>query len=166
MKNHYFDANALIKYSPLKNYKQEKSIENIELLVKNSTIPILISSLTLLETYGVLIKSFHQKILGVKGRRKRLDKIISMLHKELQDKKHFCILPPPISDTFGKAQSILLEHATRFAIGSNDALHLAIVLQQFPKPTLVTSDKSMKNVCSELEIEVYDPENELVCQGL
>jgi hypothetical protein len=51
-----------------------------------------------------------------------------------------------------------VQHAHTFAIGSNDALHLAI-LQQLPfKAVMVTSDHSMQQVCERLQIPFYDPE--------
>jgi hypothetical protein len=56
-----------------------------------------------------------------------------------------------ISDKiFPIAQNILFHHARSFQIGSMDALHLAIIqkIQLQTSTILVTSDKSMQQVCA------------------
>jgi hypothetical protein len=51
-----------------------------------------------------------------------------------------------------------LENA-KFAIGSNDALHLAIVKKlPLDKVIMVTSDQSLQKVCEQTQVPFYDPE--------
>ena len=47
MKNCYFDANTLVKYSALPTYREEKGVEIVQRLVNQAEINIFYSSLTL-----------------------------------------------------------------------------------------------------------------------
>ena len=66
--------------------------------------------------------------------------------------------------SFSLAQSILLQYACTYQIGSNDALHLAI-MKRFDinenSFIMVTSDNSMKKVCEKIRTRVYDPEKDV-----
>ena len=64
-------------------------------------------------------------------------------------------------NVFRLAETILLEHA-KFAISSNDALHLAIVKKlPLDKVIMVTSDQSLQNVCEPAQVPFYDPEQDI-----
>jgi len=154
---YYFDANALLKY-----YQDEDGSLNIRRLISNTTTPILISPLTSLECLAVVMKSYRQGIF----KRKMVNSIVYRLRRdkysENEKKKRLFQLVAIPEDTFSLAENILFQNALTFNIGSNDALHLAIVskLQLQLSPVLVTSDNSMQKVCERLSIPFYDPENE------
>jgi len=152
---YYFDTNALLKY-----YNDEKGRLPIRRLVANSPQPILVSPLTLLECHGVLMKSFRQRVL----KRQKLNTLVDLLRRNTgvnHTNRPFQLVPLP-ADAFRLAENILLQHAATFDIGSNDALHLAIVKQLplTPGPILVTSDHSMQKIGERLGIAIYDPEME------
>ena len=66
-------------------------------------------------------------------------------------------LPP---STFRKAEAILLQYGPKYAISSNDSLHLSIggALSVTTGSVMVTSDQSMQLVCQAEDIIFYDPE--------
>ncbi len=155
---YYFDTNALLKYyNPLlKHFQEEQGILRIRRLVANSDFPILISPITSLELVGKVTTFFRQKSI----QRKTLRTIITHLRKDIginPTSRPFEMVELP-DNVFPLAETILLEHA-KFAIGSNDALHLAIV-QKLPlyQPIMVTSDKSLQRVCESIQMPFYDPE--------
>ncbi|MEK8020442.1 MAG: type II toxin-antitoxin system VapC family toxin [Candidatus Parabeggiatoa sp.] len=155
---YYFDANALLKYYHplLKQHQEEMGILQIRRLVSRSALPILISPMTSLEVVGKLTQFFRQGLI----KRKNLNTIITLLKKETGTKttiRPFEMVELP-DNVFRLAERMLLEHA-KFAIGSNDALHLAIV-QKLPlyQPIMVTSDKSLQRVCESIQVLFYDPE--------
>ncbi|KHD07854.1 hypothetical protein PN36_13200 [Candidatus Thiomargarita nelsonii] len=152
---YYFDANALLKY-----YQDEDGSLKIRRLVSNSSTPILISSLTSLESLSVVMKSYRQGVF----KRKKVKHIVNRLRRDREadlsrKNRLFKVVPMP-EDTFRLAENILFQQAFTFDIGSNDALHVAIVkeLQSQFSIILVTSDKSMQNVCERLSIPFFDPE--------
>jgi predicted nucleic acid-binding protein len=155
---YYFDANALLKYyyPLLKQHREEIGILQIRRLVSSSTSPILISPMTSLEVVGKLTQFFRQGLI----KRKNLNTIITLLKKETGTKtthRPFKIVDLP-DNVFQLAETILLEHA-KFAIGSNDALHLAILQKlDLYQPIMVTSDKSLQRVCESIQMPFYDPE--------
>ncbi len=158
---YYFDANALFKY-----YRDQEGSLNIRRLVSHSSVPVLVSSLTLLECFGVVMKYQRKKFL----KQKDVNKIFKRIRRDAginTKTRPFEIMPMP-DGVFRLAQSILLQHACVFQIGSNDALHLAIIkkleLQLF-SIVMVTSDNSMKNVCYRIQTPVYDPENDQQSDG-
>jgi predicted nucleic acid-binding protein len=157
---YYFDANALLKYYHplLKHHREEMGILQIRRLVSRSVFPILISPMTSLEIIGKLTQFFRQGLI----KRKNLNTIITLLKKETGTKKTirpFEMLECP-DNVYRLAETILLEHA-KFAIGSNDALHLAIV-KKLPlyQPIMVTSEQSLQRVCESIQMSFYDPERE------
>jgi len=154
-RRYYFDANALFKY-----YQDEKGWLKIRRLVALTPNPVLVSELTLLECFGIAVKRHRQKLLKFK----HVKKMLKHLRKDAgvnTQTRPFSIISMPES-LFRLAENILFQHALTFDIGSNDALHLAIVkeLQSPHTVILVTSDKSMQNVCKRLSIPFYDPEAE------
>jgi len=159
-KRYYFDTNALLKYyNPLlKHFQEEQGILRIRRLVANSDLPILISPMTSLELVGKVTAFFRQKLV----QKKTLRTIITHLRKDIAinpTSRPFEMLECP-DNVFRLAETILLEHA-KFAIGSNDALHLAIVKKlQLYQPIMVTSDKSLQRVCESLQMSFYDPETQ------
>jgi len=155
---YYFDTNALLKYyNPLlKQFSEEKGILRIRRLVANSPIPILISPMTSLELVGKVTALFRQHVVH----KKTLRTITTHLRKDIginTTTRPFEMVELP-NNVFRLAETILLEKA-KFAIGSNDALHLAIV-QKLPldKVIMVTSDQSLQKVCEQTQVPFYDPE--------
>ena len=159
--NYYFDANALLKYYHplLKHHQDEKGILPIRRLVSNSLSPILISPITSLELVGKFTQFFRQGLI----KRKRLHTVITLLKKETGTNataRPFEIFELP-DNVFRLAETILLEQA-KFAIGSNDALHLAIVKKlSLDKVIMVTSDQSLQKVCTQTQVPFYDPEQDV-----
>jgi predicted nucleic acid-binding protein len=153
---YYFDANALLKY-----YQDEKGSLKIRRLVSNSSSPILISSLTVLECISVVIKSYRQGVF----KKKKAKNIINRLKRDrdihINGKPRLFQVVPILEETFLLAEKIL-QYAFTFGIGSNDALHLAIVEKRQSQfsAILVTSDNSMQKVCERLSIPFYDPETD------
>ncbi len=150
---YYFDANALFKY-----YQDEKGSLRIRRLVARTPHPILVSELTLLECFSIAVKRYRQKHL----KKKVVRNMLKHLRKDVcAPIRPFNIILMP-DGLFRLGENILLQYALTFDIGSNDALHLAIVkkLQLQPSPILVTSDNSMQKVCEQLSIPFYDPETE------
>ncbi|HDN26636.1 MAG TPA: PIN domain-containing protein [Thioploca sp.] len=152
---YYFDANALFKY-----YHDEKGDLKIRRLVANAQKPVLVSSLTLLEYFNVVMQYRRKNIF----KNRHINTIFNHLIKDARfnaTNRPFQIIP--VSDeVFSVAQTILFHHARTFQIGTYDALHLAIFknLSVEPSPILVTSDQSMQKVCEQLSIPFYDPEIE------
>jgi predicted nucleic acid-binding protein len=65
----------------------------------------------------------------------------------------------PVSEaSFKLAVNIIMEEAKTASIGSNDALHLAIVKKLPAQPIMVTLDHPMQNVCKRQTIPFFDPE--------
>jgi predicted nucleic acid-binding protein len=146
---YYFDANALFKY-----YKDEPGSLQIRRLVAGSS-PILVSHLTLLECFGVIMKYRRDRILKTK----QVNALFLRLGKDARSNagSHpFEIVRLP-DEAFKLAETVLFHYAAQFAISSNDALHLAIVQKLPAKPILVTSDKAMKKVCERMQISFFDP---------
>jgi len=152
---YYFDANALFKY-----YHDEKGDLKIRRLVANAQKPVLVSSLTLLEYFNVVMQYRRKNIF----KNRHIKKVFNHLIKDARfnTTNHPFQIIPVSDEVFSVARNILFHHARTFKIGSFDALHLAIFgkLSLEPSPILVTSDQSMQNVCKQLSISFYDPEIE------
>lgn len=155
---YYFDANALWKF--YKPGREEKGSVCIRRLVSSVSVPILVSPLTVLELVGTLMRRRRQGIL----KQRSVNKVVSRLKQDIKLNTkihHFELIAMP-QGSFHTAEYILLQHAKTFAIGSNDALHLAIAAKlqaHFPIVALVTSDNSMQKVCEKMQILFHDPEN-------
>lgn len=149
-KRYYFDANALFK-----RYTEEEGSLIIKRLISNSPYPILVSELTLLECFGVAMQKKREGIFKLKK--------IHFLYDELKKiaqarSNHFELIAMP-EETFKVAHEILLNYAKTYSIGSNDALHLAIVKKlDISSTIMITSDNSLKIVCEKDNIHFYDPE--------
>ncbi|MCK5521768.1 MAG: type II toxin-antitoxin system VapC family toxin [Thiomargarita sp.] len=115
---YYFDANALFKY-----YQDEKGSLRIRRLVARTPHPILVSELTLLECFGIAVKRHRQKRL----KKKVIRKMLKHLRKDVCAQVRPFTLIFMSDGLFHLAENILLQYALTFDIGSNDALHLAIV---------------------------------------
>lgn len=154
----YFDANALWKY--YHPGQAEKGSLGIRRFVAQAAIPILISPLTMLEVLGVLMKYRRQKVLKQRAVNKVADRLKHDAKPETRH-RHFELIPMP-KGIFHQAENIVLQYAKTFDIGSNDALHLAIVTQLrkevFPEIVLVTSDNSMQRTCEKTGLTFYNPE--------
>jgi len=152
--NHYFDTNALFKY-----YHNEKGSLNIRRLVSKASHPVLVSSLSLLECFGVVMEYYRKGKL----RKKDANALYTRLDRDVGENKDtnrpFQLIMMP-DDTFQLAKNILFQHAYQFRVETADALHLAIVKKQQVGSSviMVTSDQSMQKVCERLFIPFYDPE--------
>lgn len=157
MNDFYLDTNAFFKYY----YHHEKGSLALRRLVSTAPKPILISSLTLVECFAVVMEHFRQGKL----KKKQVNDLYVRLDKDVgqtaQTNRSFQLVSVP-DGTFQMAKNILLHHAYTFRVETTDALHLAIVKQlQGQSPVvMVTSDQSMQKVCDRLVIPVYDPETD------
>jgi predicted nucleic acid-binding protein len=185
---YYFDANALVKYYHIDEQTFQKRLENLdkqtfqETLKKSSETelqkqlnelkqhalhirrlvsnekPILISPLTIIEFLSVLMKANRKKEL----KKRTIKKIIKDVEKNISTVEEtsncpFYLIAFP-ENIFLLAKDILLKYSDIYAIGSNDALHLAIIQNLALEAVMVTSDNSMQKVCERLTISFYDPE--------
>jgi predicted nucleic acid-binding protein len=155
--NHYFDTNALFKY-----YHNEKGSLRIRRLVSNASHPIIVSSLTVLECFGVIMEYYRRGNL----KKKHVNDLYQRLDKDMGKNKDtnrpFQIIEMP-DGVFQLAKNILFQYAYSFRVESNDALHLAIVKKlqtESSSITMITSDKSMQKVCEHLGIPFFNPEIE------
>lgn len=152
--NYYFDTNALFKY-----YKSEAGTLNIRRFVSNSSKPVLVSSLTLLECFGVMMEYYRKRQLkkkDVNDLYKRLEKDVA---KNWETTRPFQRIKMP-EGSFRLAKDILFQQGYTFRVEATDALHLAIAkkLSELSPVIMVTSDHAMQHVCKHLSISVYDPE--------
>lgn len=123
---YYFDTNALLKYyNPLlKQFQEEQGILQVRRLVANSLVPILVSPMSSLELVGKITAFFRQHLIH----KKTLRTVTTHFRKDIgtnTTSRPFEMVELP-DNVFRLAETILLEQA-KFAISSNDALHLAIV---------------------------------------
>ncbi|SEH07491.1 type II toxin-antitoxin system VapC family toxin [Candidatus Venteria ishoeyi] len=154
--HYYFDANALFKF-----YHEQHGGLTIRRLVANSPTLILVSPLTVLECFGVIMRYQRKKLL----KRKQAHALFKRLRKDMGSRPdtHRPFLLIPISASiYQRAESLLLQHAGQWQFGSNDALHLAIAetLQADHETIMTTSDRAMKHVCERLNIPVWDAEKD------
>jgi len=145
--NHYFDTNALFKY-----YHDEKGSLNIRRLVSKASPPIIVSSLTMLECFGVVMEHYRKGKL----KKKQVNDLYQRLDKDIGENKEtnrpFQLVPIPDG---------AFQLAKNFRVESADALHLAIVKKlSLYQPIMVTSDKSLQKVCESIQMSFYDPEME------
>ena len=151
---YYFDANALFKY-----YREETGSLAIRRLVANATAPILLSPLTVLECFSVIMGNKRKGSL----KKNQANALFHRLRKDMGRDAHthrpFLLIPIP-ENIYHRAESLLLLHAGQWQFGSNDALHIAIAekLQSHYQAIMATSDRSMKHVCEHLKIPVWDVE--------
>ncbi|MDM8522297.1 type II toxin-antitoxin system VapC family toxin [Desulfococcaceae bacterium HSG8] len=148
----YFDTAAVWKF-----YRNEEGSLNVRRLVSHLSAPVLVSPLTVLEFIGILMKYRRKRYLKLRTVRR----IARRIRRDTAS-HYFTMIPIPEA-SFRETERILLEHGHQQSIGSNDALHLAIVRNArpiFSDITFVTSDHSLKNVCEKVGIPCYDPEEE------
>jgi hypothetical protein len=157
MADYYFDANALIKYSALQDYKNEQGVDEIRQLVSQSDNTIFYSSLTVLESWNVVFKSYRQGLLGIKTRKKNkaLQIIIVKLMHDLQNPP-FVKLDIPINENIITQAHSLIDQYGRFSdLGTVDMLHIALVkLGSIESLIMVSSDKVVKNICASENIHL------------
>jgi predicted nucleic acid-binding protein len=153
----YFDTNAFLKYYCPLWRREEEGVLQIRRLVSNSPHPILISPLTSLEFVNKVIYFYHCNTLKNRNILKTIIHARQHIGANGETKPFVMIdMPGESKDVFRLAEQILLDHSD-FAMGPNDALHLAIVQKLPAKPILVTSDKAMKKVCERMQISFFDP---------
>ncbi len=150
---YYFDANALWKF-----YRDEQGDVNVRRLVARSSPQVLVSPLTMLEFFGVLMKYYRKRLIKRKqvraiAKRLRRDSTTGNVHRPFR-------IVHISADSFRQAQSILLQEAGKYNIQANDALHLAIVLalNADGSVALVTCDGSLQHTAQRRGIHCYDPE--------
>jgi predicted nucleic acid-binding protein len=154
---YYFDTNALWKF-----YRDQSGAVNIHRLVADSSTQVLISSLTLVEFVGVLMKYYRKGQV----RRRQINKIVKRLRRDagtVNPHRPFRVVN--FSDTaFREGERLLLHYAGDAAIQTNDALHLAIAMHNdaSPSPTVVfvTSDGALGAVVQKQCLGCYDPETD------
>lgn len=153
---YYFGTNALWKF-----YQDQRGDLNIRRLVSNVKSPILLSPLTLLEFFGVLMKYYRKRFI----KRKDIHAIADRLRRDTgigASKRSFQVIPIP-TGAFREAESILLQYAGELDFQTNDALHLAIVTQMRVTVTtaliFVTSDNALQRVAEKKGIDWYNPES-------
>jgi len=152
---YYFDSSALLKTTKLMRFKAEMGIESAKEIMKANPLQLCLSKMTTLECYDVFRQVYRSGLLGEKPKNKF--KCFSMIRENFErNLLQFEILP--ISQAIlESAIEILINHADKNKIGSNDAIHIAFVLAQQPQMTMITFDKPMKNVCDRLDIPVIFP---------
>lgn len=156
-KFHYFDTNVFWKF-----YRAEEGDLLTRRLVANSDAQILVSPLTLLEFIDVLLQYYRRGALKRKdvraiAKRVRRDTARGNSHRPFR-------LLMLTEEAFREAQSILLEHACNYSFGSNDALHLGIILrsQEVNGVHFVTCDRSLQRAAQHRRVAWYDPEKDCV----
>jgi predicted nucleic acid-binding protein len=153
-KVYYLDACALLKY-----YRDEPGSSQVRELLDTCGPhgKILVSHLTLLECYSVLMAYLRAE--RNKKLKKKLREIVERLTKDIKSAKLFHRLRLSESEAiFYRAESLILTHAGKFSFGSHDALHLAIASLLPTPPVFVTSDKPVKNICASISLAFYDPQ--------
>ena len=164
---YYFDANALVKFFVQKSPNiKEKGIEVIQTLVEDSTMPIFVSELTLLECFSTILKfgrrsnNPKQSYLSRKQVKKTVHTINAGVHGA--NKGNFRLVPMP-TNIYGQAETLLMNHY-QHNLQVNDAIHLAIYQQlreKIPQEyelMLASSDKGMQAVAAKIDVLVFDAE--------
>ena len=157
MPTYYFDANALWKFYQ----KGELGVINARRLVSNSESSVLISPLTSVEFFSVLMRKYRQGSI----KKRQVRNIANRFRRDVSTKEFgrrpfkMSVLP---ESSYRNAESVLLNFAGKSNIGSLDGLHIGIVqsLQSvgYEDIIMVTSDQPMQTVCRRLDIQHYDPE--------
>ncbi len=147
-KCYYFDTNPMVKYYSFKN---EKGVEIVRQLVATQTIYI--SNLTLLEFLNVLMKSFRDKRIN----KKVLLRVSQQLNSDVIEKLNLIKNP---ENVFQFARDLMFQYATSSALSTNDALHISIAKLMQVQPIMVTSDRVIKNICTQIQLATFDPEIE------
>ncbi|MDD5273262.1 MAG: PIN domain-containing protein [Methylovulum sp.] len=159
---YYFDANALLKYSLLPNYRSEQGVNEVRQLVAQADNTIYYSSLTLLESWNVLFRCYRKNVFGSHRKKAKitLQNILNELTKDLQSSP-FAKLDMDINgDVFTQAQLLIGHYGKLKCVGSIDMLHIALIKCYLIQPLImVSSDKVVKNVCLCEDIGLLDPEN-------
>ena len=167
MASYYFDANALLKYSILQDYKSwyetpEKGISEIKNLVTQEDNIIFYSSLSLLESWSVIFRCYRGDILGKKpkNKNKALQRIINQLQIELQQ-AHFARLDTNINETtLIQANRLIERYGITNDVGTLDMVHIALIKQStINNLIMVSSDKVVKMICQKEIINIFDPQS-------
>ena len=161
MAHYYFDANALIKYSTLQDYKSESGIDEIRQLTSHKDNRIYYSPLTLLECWRVFFASYRQGLFGKNRRKanKTLQIIIERLMTDLQSPPFVKLDAEMNENIIGQAHRLIERHGSSRNVGSIDMLHIALVkCTAIEMLTMVSSDGVVKNVCISENINLFDPE--------
>jgi len=142
-----------------KFYQDEKGDVNIRRLVARSPSQVLISSLTMLEFIGVLMKYYRQGFI----KRRHVRAIAQRLRRDSavgRTNRPFQVIQIP-DGSFREAQGILLQDGSHYDLQANDALHLAIVVKLgvADSVVLVTSDGALQNTAQRRGVDWYDPED-------
>lgn len=166
MSHYYFDANALIKYSTLQEYKTqlgqaEKGVNEVRQLVSQEDNAFYYSSLSLLESWRVLFLNYRKGILGKEKRRKNraLKIILEKLMLDLQTSP-FAKLDIEMNEKVVQQAHNLIEcYGMAKDVGSIDMLHVALLKSSsIESLIMVSSDRVVKNVCDLESIACFDPE--------
>jgi predicted nucleic acid-binding protein len=157
MSTYYLDANALLKYYG----KGGKGKPVLRRLLSRQIV--IISALTQVEFIHALTKEVRRKTLRmaeVRHFEKRLHHETSTNPAKTNRPFIYKRLPKGV---YKRAQILLMQYGDSFDFGTLDALHIAItekLREDYPDIKLVTSDGSMKRVCTRIHLATYDPEKD------
>lgn len=164
MLNYYFDANALIKYSTLQEYKAnlgqiEIGVNEIRQIALQENTSIYYSSLTLLECWRVIFSYYRKNIFG-RNKNKALKIVIEKLMVDLQQ-PIFSKLDVDMSESvISQSHKFIERYGTINNVGSIDMLHVALVKASLIESLImVSSDRVVKNICNTENINTFDPED-------
>jgi hypothetical protein len=170
MAHYYFDANALIKYSTLQDYKSklgiaETGVNEIRQLMLQPNNTIFYSSLTLLEAWNVLFKSYRKGLFGSRKSRanKALQIIIETLIADLQSPPFEKLDTEMNEKIVTQAQWLVERYGLTKDVGLLDMLHIAFIkCSRVDSLIMVSSDNGVKNVCTSEIISLFDPEKPII----
>ena len=167
MANYYFDANALIKYSLLQEYKIrlgeiEQGIDEIQKLVSSHDNKIFFSSLTLLETWKVIFDNYRKGVFGErrKTKNRNLEKVLTQLENDLKQPP-FEVLDVIINENvITQSRQLIVRYGSEYNTGTLDMLHLALIQQSTLQDLImVSSDRGIKTICNDESISIFDPQS-------
>ena len=164
MANYYFDANALIKYSTLQEYKAnlgqiEMGVNEIRQIALQENTNIYYSSLTLLECWRVIFLYYRKNIFG-KNKNKAFKIVIEKFMVDLQQPVFSKLNVDMSESVISQAHKFIERYGTINNVGSIDMLHIALVKASLIESLImVSSDRVVKNICNTENIKTFDPED-------
>jgi len=140
----FFDTSALVK-----RYAVENGTEVVDSLIEGSETPVVITSLSIVETTSAFRRKYNRDQLS---ERQRDDLLVAFFEEATES---FTIVP--VEDiVFEEAFSLVLDHDLR----TLDALQLASAFEQPTGPggaTFVAADQKLLDVAADHGLETIDP---------
>lgn len=99
------------------------------------------------------MKSFRDKRIN----KKVLLRVSQQLNSDVIEKLNLIKNP---ENVFQFARDLMFQYATSSALSTNDALHISIAKLMQVQPIMVTSDRVIKNICTQIQLATFDPEIE------